>query len=87
MGTNATRVHKEPEGHFFGGYPYQSVAYDVSNHDNRTVILRYISIPGDILFDTLFLPFDVIGWCFGYRKQPHSMNILEYQRAADDVKH
>ncbi len=65
----------------FGAYPYQAVyedGYAMTTYDGYATsddktgttmrICGFISLPLDILFDTIFLPVDLVAWSFGASK-------------------
>jgi hypothetical protein len=60
----------EPSGESFGGYPYLGTALSAGNvavgiAQLKMPILSIISTPIDAAIDTIFLPFDLIGWVGG----------------------
>ena len=75
MGTAFTRFN---EGSFAGAYPYSAVAADVviakeaigrpSDHGGGFATISIISIPLDLVLDTVLFPVDLVTWPFGYKK-------------------
>ena len=76
FGSYVTRVEdKRPDKSFFGKYPYSDVVWDIKevptiggSKVGQFGGMALISIPLDLVADTVFLPFDLIGWLFGYSK-------------------
>jgi uncharacterized protein YceK len=57
--------------HSFGAYPYNAVGMDVAVvavEKPNLKVLAFVSIPADLVLDTLFLPPDVIMWIAGKHK-------------------
>lgn len=55
----------------FGAYPYQAVVGDavlVAVEEPDVKALAFVSIPLDLVLDTLFLPPDLIYWVAGKKK-------------------
>lgn len=55
----------------FGAYPYQAVGTDVAAvavEKPELKALAFVSIPLDLVLDTLFLPPDLILWVAGNKK-------------------
>lgn len=68
-GTIASRGGKTA----FGAYPYYAVAADATfitaeKEDIKTKIAAFVSLPIDLVADTLLLPPDVICWISGKKK-------------------
>jgi uncharacterized protein YceK len=66
LGTLGTRSTKA-----IGAYPYEAVYSDVRDpwrEGPSAIPFDMLSLPFDIVVDTVLLPFDSIGWCFGQRK-------------------
>lgn len=76
MGSYATRMEdKRPNCSFTGKYPYAAVAWDVK--ELKTIggskigefgEFALISIPLDLIIDTIMTPVDLVAWPFGFSK-------------------
>ena len=78
-GTLHTRGPGNPNGNIFGKPVYSAVREDYRvtcegvGHPLGWLFnynfFKPVSFPLDFVFDTLFLPFDLIGWSMGYYKK------------------
>ena len=67
LGTISTR----DKGNFAGGYPYQAVAFDgycVAEARGNLAPGGLVSMPLDLVVDTVLLPIDLLLWPFGFKK-------------------
>jgi uncharacterized protein YceK len=81
MGTALTRLSKD---NIVGAYPYSAVARDgiiikesiarPVDHGGGFFLVGLFSMPLDIAFDTILLPFDLLAWPMGYKK---SWSVME----------
>ncbi|HEY9049939.1 MAG TPA: YceK/YidQ family lipoprotein [Gammaproteobacteria bacterium] len=78
FGTYNTRImdhNQAKDTSWAGKYPYQAVALDVDaaanpRHGGAIVtIISIISIPLDLVVDTILLPVDLIMWPLGFEKR------------------
>lgn len=70
-----THLEQSP-GAFFGKPPYQAVADDLESRPYSRPS-AYIAIPFDFVWDTVFLPFDLIGWAFGCEKGWRGYRVID----------
>jgi len=74
--TGCATVHDRLTGSRFGAYPYQSTADEIRNlkedaaYDLAITPLDLCGVPFDVVFDTLFLPLDLIFWLGRVHKIP-----------------
>lgn len=83
LGTGTSRIpsYNHPDESWFGSYPYRAVVDDVeivawsggSIPDSPAlgsigVLAGIVSIPFDIVVDTVLLPVDTVGWICGKKK-------------------
>lgn len=70
-GTAITRTGEQRRT--FGGYPFEAVAKDaemIAMDDQTLTLIGCLSIPVDLVMDTLALPFDLSAWAYGVQKDP-----------------
>lgn len=83
LGTGTSRIpsYNRPDESWFGSYPYRAVVDDVeiiawsggSIPDSPAwgsvgILAGIVSIPFDLVVDTVLLPVDAIGWICGKKK-------------------
>lgn len=82
-GTYSTRGDAaQPDRHWIGSYPYKAFVsdFELINHTNRQLkgdmlfpkswvySAAVISMPFDLVIDTILLPLDLAAWPFGWKR-------------------